>query len=93
MADLVPGQPDFVTTTSGSGRDRMRNPTAVATDWYKLAVANTDNNRVLIWNSIPLNFGCGRQVNEHGRSGPQGVWIDHEGGLWVADTLNNRILS
>lgn len=33
----------------------FRLPTAVATDGTHLAVADTDNNRVLIWNSIPAS--------------------------------------
>lgn len=111
-ADVVVGQEDFEKTEIGLNNSRFRNPTAVATDGRVLAVADTDNNRVLIWNSIPLsnnqaadvvlgqenfqsnaiNFGRGSSVNERGLRGPQGVWIDNEGGLWVADTQNHRVL-
>ena len=82
VANVVLGQPDFVTTTPipcitpppnisttttptspvcpanapqtplATG---MRNPTAVASDGTHLAVADTNNNRVLIWNSIPTS--------------------------------------
>lgn len=55
-ADLVLGQPDFSKTEWGAGRTRLRTPTGVATDGRVLAVADTDNNRVLIWNSIPASI-------------------------------------
>lgn len=54
-ADVVVGQPDFGKTDLGLAQNRFRTPTAVATDGRVLAVADTDNNRVLIWNSIPAS--------------------------------------
>lgn len=56
-ADTVLGQPDFSKTDLGLAQNRFRTPTAVATDGRVLAVADTDNNRVLIWNSIPTANG------------------------------------
>ena len=53
QANVVLGQPDFVTTTFTISQTGMRLPTAVATDGAILAVADTGNNRVLIWKSIP----------------------------------------
>lgn len=111
-SDVVIGQDDFEKTDIGTGNNKLRNPTAVATDGRVLAVADTDNNRVLIWNNIPtvpsipadivlgqpdfastgINFGKGSQVNEQGMRGPQGVWIDNAGRLWVADTQNHRVM-
>jgi uncharacterized protein (TIGR03437 family) len=52
-ADLVLGQPDFSKNEINLSRSGMQHPTAVATDGRILAVADTDNNRVLIWRSIP----------------------------------------
>ncbi|MCS7315603.1 MAG: hypothetical protein RMI94_10375 [Bryobacterales bacterium] len=52
-ATLVLGQPDFKSTEWRTGPDGLRSPNAVATDGTILAVADTDNNRVLIWFSIP----------------------------------------
>jgi len=40
-------------STSIPENARFNNATAVASDGIRLAVADTDNNRVLIWNSIP----------------------------------------
>ena len=54
-ADVVLGQPDFGKTDVGLAQNRFRTPTAVATDGRVLAVADTDNNRVLIWNTIPAS--------------------------------------
>jgi hypothetical protein len=54
-ADIVLGQPDFAKTDLGLAQNRLRTPTAVATDGRVLAVADTDNNRVLIWNQIPTS--------------------------------------
>lgn len=54
-ADTVLGQPDFAKTDQGSGASGMRLPTSVASDGRILAVADTDNNRILIWKSIPTS--------------------------------------
>ena len=54
-ADVVLGQPDFAKTDLGLAQNKMRTPTAVATDGTVIAVADTDNNRVLIWNPIPTS--------------------------------------
>ncbi len=53
VAEVVVGQADFATTDPGLTQTGLRQPTAVATDGRVLAVADTDNNRVLIWNAIP----------------------------------------
>ena len=54
-ADVVLGQPDFAKTDLGLAQNRFRTPTSVATDGRAVVVADTDNNRVLIWNSIPAS--------------------------------------
>jgi len=52
-ATIVLGQPDFQQTEWRVGPDGLRSPNAVATDGQILAVADSDNNRVLIWFSLP----------------------------------------
>jgi len=52
-ANVVLGQPDFVSNTFHIAQDGLRLPTAVATDGSILAVADTGNNRIMIWKSIP----------------------------------------
>jgi uncharacterized protein (TIGR03437 family) len=53
QASVVLGQPDFTSTTFSITQSGLRLPTAVATDGTVLAVADTANNRVMIWKSIP----------------------------------------
>lgn len=105
--DLVLGQPDFTKNDPAVSQTGMRLPTAVATDGKILAVADTENNRILIWNNIPAsntapadiqlgqdNFTTVRQpivVNNKSFRGPQGVWIQN-GRFFVADTQNHRVL-
>jgi hypothetical protein len=54
-ASFRSGQPDFTTTTENvpAKPSALRLPTAVASDGVHLVVADTNHNRVLIWNSIP----------------------------------------
>ncbi|HWC95195.1 MAG TPA: IPT/TIG domain-containing protein [Candidatus Sulfopaludibacter sp.] len=54
-ASVVLGQPDFTTTAEHlqANATSMRLPTAVASDGVRLVVADTNHNRVLIWNKIP----------------------------------------
>jgi len=54
VADTVLGQPDFDTKDlKAPAQNSLRSPMGIATDGTYLVVADTDNNRVLIWNSIP----------------------------------------
>jgi hypothetical protein len=55
QATVVLGQPDFTTTTENlaASQNNLRQPTAVASDGVHLVVADTNHNRVLIWNRIP----------------------------------------
>jgi len=56
-ADLVLGQRDFVTNEElphrKQGAHRLRFPYALASGSRRLAVADTANNRVLLWHSLP----------------------------------------
>ena len=117
QALTVLGQPSFLTTAGGTSTlvttattpvtaSSMYQPTAVASDGTIVAVADTSNNRILIWKSIPTTFGqpadivLGQKdftsvalvtVTASSLRAPQGVWIQN-GKLFVADTENNRIL-
>ena len=100
----VLGQKAF--DTSGPGLEGgFQLPTAAATDGVRLAVADTDNNRVLIWRTIPAVHGTAPDVvigqadfktnlprtEQAGLRGPQGVWF-HDGKLIISDTQNSRVL-
>jgi uncharacterized protein (TIGR03437 family) len=94
----------FDTQRSQSG---MANATGVATDGHYFAVADTDNNRVLLWNEVPTtmnqpadivlgqtdftSFKTPQLVDKFSLRGPQAVWIAGNK-LFVADTQNNRVL-
>jgi hypothetical protein len=106
-ANVVLGQDDFTGVDLDLKANRFRVPTAVATDGKIVAVADTDNNRILIWNSIPTsngqpadvvvgqdNFtsnGISKVSTNKSLRGPQGVWIQN-GKLFVADTQAHRVL-
>ncbi len=106
-ADTVLGQPDFVTANINVTRTGLRLPTAVASDGQYLVVADTLNNRVLIWNSIPASNAAPADVvlgqadftsvhqpiavDNKSLRAPQGVWIQN-GKLYVADTQNHRVM-
>lgn len=109
FASVVLGQPDFTSTVQPltSTQNNLNAPTAVASDGVHLVVADTNNNRVLIWNHIPTvndqpadvvvgqpnftTFGVSAPPSAKTLRGPQGVWIQN-GKLYIADTQNNRIL-
>jgi uncharacterized protein (TIGR03437 family) len=104
-ADTVLGQPDFTTTDINLTQAGLRTPTGIASDGTILVVADTDNNRVLIWKTIPTsndtpadvvvgqpNFTSGRSgLDNKSLRGPQGVWIQGTR-LFVADTQNHRVM-
>lgn len=105
-ASLVLGQANFNTFTPTLTAQGLRNPTGIATDGNILAVADTDNNRVLIWLHLPTvngqpadvvvgqpNFTSNAALSPSQTSlrAPSGVWI-YNGKLFVADTFDNRVL-
>ena len=55
--DFVLGQKDFKANNPGIGRDQLDWPTSITTDGKRLLVADTNNYRILIWNSIPTKSG------------------------------------
>ena len=106
-ADTVLGQTNFSGVELGLSESRFRLPTAVASDGQVLAVADTDNNRVLIWKSIPRSNGAAADVvlgqadfksvkqppvvDNKSFRGPQGLWIQGTR-FFVADTQNHRVM-
>jgi hypothetical protein len=110
QASVVLGQPDFTTTTENvpGTPNGLRLPTAVASDGVHVVVADTNHNRVLIWNSIPtINDQPADVVVGQPDFTSQGVPGNtptaksmrgpqgvwiQNGKLYVADTQNNRVL-
>ena len=105
-ADLVVGQPNFTSSagaTTQSGLNRPENGLFVVAG--KLLVADRNNNRILIWNSIPTTNGAPADVvvgqpnfnsssaatTDTGLREPEGIWSDGTL-LVVADGGNDRVL-
>ena len=82
--DIVLGQPNFNTHNSGTGLNNMDFPGQVSiTPDGKVLVADSDNNRVLVWTSFPTSSGQAANyaipVTDYvnfGDSWPWGVWSD-----------------
>src|SRR3954447_12655784 len=109
-ATVVLGQPDFTTTTVNvtTSRNSLRLPTAVASDGVHLVVADTNHNRVLIWNRIPSSNNAPADIvvdqatfttstvpgNTPNAKSMRGPQgvWVQNGKLYVADTQNNRVL-
>jgi len=86
----------------------LNTPTAVASDGVHLAVADTLNNRVLIWNTIPANMNQPPDVvvgqtsfttNSFPGDTPSATSLRGPQGVWIqngklfiADTMNDRVL-
>src|SRR5271169_3849802 len=110
QATVVLGQPNFSTTTLNLAATptTLRLPTAVASDGVHLVVADTDHNRVLIWNRIPTTNNAPADVvvgqpnfttasvpgNTPSAKSMRGPQgvWIQNGRLYVADTQNNRVL-
>ncbi len=104
-ASVVLGQPDFKASDFNLTQTTLRAPNAVASDGHIVVVADTDNNRVLIWKSVPTKNGAPADIvlgqpdftsgapglTNKGLRGPQGVWIQGTR-LFVADTQNHRVM-
>ena len=118
-ADLVLGQPDFSTSginngpaspacgvTAGLNRCSVNRPYGMSVVGQKLLVADTANNRVLIWNSIPTTnqqpadvvlgqpdfYSDSVEASQTGMHAPLGICSTESGKLAVSDSDNNRIL-
>jgi len=64
-ADVVVGQPDMTSNTANNGgisASRLSAPRVARIIGTKLVVADTGNNRVLIWNTIPTSNGQAANV-------------------------------
>lgn len=104
-ADLVVGQVDFCSegrnAKGDAGPATLNVPTGVAINANVLAVADSWNNRVLLWNGVPtrcnqpadivLGQADFRSTGEALLKWPSAVAF-HDGHLYVADTGHRRVL-
>ncbi len=106
-ADLVIGQTNFTTKTSGRAANKFDFPSQVmVTPSGKLLITDQGNDRVLIFNSIPTSNGASAAVvigqanmttNTSGSGAnrmvsPGGCALAADGKLLVADGYNHRVL-
>jgi hypothetical protein len=106
--DIVLGQSSFTTATANAGgvsASTMSGPADVFCDGTRLFVADSGNNRVLEWTSLPTTSGQAANVvigqanmtsNSSGTTAatlttPKGVWSTGSV-LFVADYGNSRVL-
>ncbi|MBI3896445.1 MAG: hypothetical protein HY313_11000 [Acidobacteria bacterium] len=105
-ADVVVGQKSFDTSSAGSGPDQLTRPNSVFSDGTRLFIADTLNNRILIYNRIPTQNGAVADIllgQSNCRSGqtftpgantlcnPMSVTTDGQR-LIITDQGNNRVL-
>ncbi|AFT68549.1 NHL repeat protein [Alloalcanivorax dieselolei B5] len=101
-ADFVLGQPDFTSNEPGG----LPRPEGVSIAGGKMAVADSDGNRVLIYNTVPTSGGAEPDVvvgqtsldsedtacdATHLRY-PEAAVLTPDGKLVVADSSHNRVL-
>lgn len=106
-ADLVIGQDNLDTKTSGTGANRLYGPRYLSlSPTGKLLIADGNNNRVLIYNGIPSqngesadivigqeDFGLSSSgINNKKFSVPVGVTVSPTGILAIGDFANQRVL-
>jgi len=107
-ADLVFGQPDFTTGTSGLSSIKMNRPMGVYVDKEdNLWVCEDDNKRAIRFDSVSTKINGAsadgvlgqpdfttNQINysRNGVSNLRGVYGDEAGRLYLVDESNNRIL-
>lgn len=88
--DLVLGQKDLTTNNAGSGLNELNWPVAVATAKGKVVVGDTNNDRVLIWNTFPTQSSQSADL-EINAGWPWSVWTNGEK-LVVTATAGAQVL-
>ncbi len=104
-ADVVIGQPNFVTNSPGTTQSKTDTLQGVATDGKRLIIADNTNNRELLFNTIPKNSSAPADIvigqtnfssNGAGTgaaqlNSPRLAYIDGKR-LIIPDFTNNRVL-
>jgi hypothetical protein len=104
-ADFALGQTDLISAGAGNAPSALNSPSAVHIAGGRTFVADTLNNRVLIWNSVAITNAAIADIaagqpglydnaagcSAHLLNGPSALAVAG-GKLLVSDTLNNRVL-
>lgn len=101
-AGFVLGQISFTGSSSGATLAGLNAPGDVATDGTRLFVADSNNHRVLIWNTVPTTTGTAANIvvgttSTQGTTNvllkrPFAVAVTSAGKMAVADFDNHRVL-
>lgn len=97
--DIVLGQDNFYTNNPGNGLNQINWPMGVSTDGQRVAVADTNNDRILIWNTFPTTNGQPADLVIQGDPSnprrminlPWGIWTNGEK-LVLSSTVSARVL-
>lgn len=91
--DIVLGQPDLTENNTGSGLDEMNWPISVSTDGTKVVVADSYNDRILVWSTFPTSSGQEADFALEGDDieWPWGVWTNGSR-LIVGNTFKANVL-
>jgi len=87
--DLVLGQPGFTTNNSGLGLDQLNWPgnVAVTPDGRTVTVADTNNDRILIWSRFPERNAAPADIvldlDRFSQSGPSPARFSWPWGVWT----------
>jgi len=92
-ANLVLGQPDFVTISSGLALDQMNKPASVRVDGAgRVYVADSLNARVLVFEPPLSNGMAATRLLGSGLQWPLGLELDLHGGIWVNDLGQHKAI-
>ncbi len=61
-ADVVMGQPDMTSNSSGTSATALNYPYMVSVHYNKVYVSDNVNNRILVWNSVPTTDGAAASI-------------------------------
>jgi uncharacterized protein (TIGR03437 family) len=94
-ATKVFGQPDFLSTASGTADNRMATPSAIACDnEARIFVTDTGNNRVLVFDQISSTPAqdAFATLKLAGLSSPRGIFVNQiTSEVWVTDTGSAQV--
>lgn len=107
-ADVVIGQPDMTSDTSGGDADSLNYPYMAVPSNGSLLVSDYGNNRVLVWNSIPTNNGTAADfaigqpdlttvaapiaTAADTLNQPGDIAVDSDGRVFISDYGANRVV-
>lgn len=104
-ANILLGQASPENAAPGTSQTSFRSPVSIASADGMFAVADRDNNRVLLYQGAPASgaaqpavvigqggFTTSSAACGAGMNQPTGVWITDDGKLLVSDSGNHRVL-